>query len=173
MKRKFSHPKQPCHEIGLNKEMLLLFQKMIDAVQSSFIGYSQQIAGLTLQMLGLINTMSVNNQYDKNPVEKAIAKAMFLLQESLERCVDMPDLARQLLMSYSAFRKKFKAMTGLSPNQYHLNLRITRAQELLESTLLNIEEVADQTGFENIYYFSKIFKKKVGTSPKVYRKQFF
>jgi transcriptional regulator GlxA family with amidase domain len=64
-------------------------------------------------------------------------------------------------------------MTGLSPNQYHLNLRITRAQELLESTLLNIEEVADQTGFENIYYFSKIFKKKVGTSPKVYRKQFF
>lgn len=172
MKQGFFDPDQPCLKTGLDRDMLVLFKKMIDVVNASHVGYSQQIAGLTLQILGLVNTISLSKQYDHSPLEKAITKAKFLLQESLEHPVDIPELARQLPMGYSAFRKNFKAVTGLSPNQYHLNLRIERAKELLESTLLNVEEIADQTGFDSIYYFSRIFKKKVGLSPNTYRKTF-
>ncbi|WP_436491586.1 helix-turn-helix domain-containing protein [Chitinophaga sp. ARDCPP14] len=172
MKQGFFDPNRPCIKTGLDRDMLVLFKKMIDVVNASLVGYSQQIAGLTLQILGLVNTISLSKQYDHSPLEKAIMKAKFLLQESLEQPVDIPELARQLPMGYSAFRKNFKAVTGLSPNQYHLNLRIERAKELLESTLLNVEEIADQTGFDSIYYFSRIFKKKVGLSPNTYRKTF-
>lgn len=172
MKQGFFDPNQPCIKTGLDRDMLVLFKKMIDVVNASHVGYSQQIAGLTLQMLGLVNTISLSKQYDHSPLEKAITKAKFLLQESLEHPVDIPELARQLHVGYSAFRRYFKAVTGLSPNQYHLNLRIERAKELLESTLLNVGEIADQTGFDNIYYFSGIFKKKVGLSPITYRKTF-
>lgn len=173
MDHNFFSPSQPCVEIGLDKELLILLQKVIDVVQASFIGYSQQIAGLTLQILGYINTLSKSNQFDNNPIEKSITKAKFLLQESLSDTVDMPKIAREIPMSYSAFRKNFKAVTGLSPHQYRLNLRIERAKELLESTLLNVEEIAEATGFDGIYYFSKIFKKKAGMSPNAYRKSFF
>jgi AraC-like DNA-binding protein len=172
MKQDFFNPHQPCLKTGLDRDLLVLFKKMIDVVNASLVGYSQQIAGLTLQILGLVNTISLSKQYNHSPLEKAITKAKFLLQESLEHPIDIPQLAQQLPMGYSAFRKNFKAVTGLSPNQYHLNLRIERAKELLESTLLNVEEIADQTGFDSIYYFSRIFKKKVGLSPNMYRKTF-
>ena len=172
MKQDFFDPNRPCLKTGLDRDMLVLFKKMIDVVNASLVGYSQQIAGLALQLLGLVNTISLSKQYDHSPLEKAITKAKFLLQESLEQPIDIPQLARQLPMGYSAFRRNFKTVTGLSPNQYHLNLRIERAKELLESTLLNIEEIADQTGFDSIYYFSRIFKKKAGLSPNAYRKTF-
>jgi AraC-like DNA-binding protein len=74
-------------------------------------------------------------------------------------------------MSYSKFRKLFKESTGESPNQYHLNLRLDKAKELLHTTNLNVTEVAYNLGFESVFYFSKLFKKKNGVSPKSYRAQ--
>jgi transcriptional regulator GlxA family with amidase domain len=74
-------------------------------------------------------------------------------------------------MGYSAFRKAFKRMTGQSPNQYHLNVRLNRAKKLLTSTVLNINEISNHTGFESVYYFSKLFKKKNGVSPRSYRNE--
>jgi len=74
-------------------------------------------------------------------------------------------------MSYSKFRQAFKKSTGLSPNQYYLNIRLNKAKELLTSTSLNINEIAYHTGFESIFYFSKLFKKKNGVSPKDYRNE--
>ena len=82
----------------------------------------------------------------------------------------MENLARQLPMGYSSFRIAFKKICGESPNQYHLKLRLNRAKDLLTTTALNINEVADQTGFESVYYFSKVFKKKMGVSPNAFRK---
>ena len=90
---------------------------------------------------------------------KLISKAKFMLEESLDKPVDMEKLVRGLPMGYSKFRKAFKISTGESPNQYHLNLRLNRAKGLLTSTALNINEVASQTGFESLFYFSKLFKK--------------
>ena len=56
-----------------------------------------------------------------------------------------------------------------SPSQYHLNVRLNRAKELLTSTALSINEIASHTGFESVFYFSKLFKKKNGASPRSYR----
>lgn len=173
MKQNFFNPHQPCLRIGLNKELLVLFNQMLDVVKSSFVGYAQQIAGIGLQILGLINTLSINEQCNGNPIEKLISKAKFLMQESVAVTADMHHIAYQLPMGYSAFRKNFKKLTGYSPNQYHLNLRLIRSKELLESTTLSVEEIADQTGFDSIYYFSKMFRKKNGVSPNLYRKQIF
>ncbi|MBX3256398.1 MAG: helix-turn-helix domain-containing protein [Chitinophagaceae bacterium] len=171
MKQKFFNPHQPCLYIGLNKDLLILFNQMLDVVKSSLVGYAQQISGIALQILGLINTLSVNKQYSSNPLDKLISKAKFIMQESITGTIDMQHVAYQLPMGYSAFRKNFKMLTGYSPNQYYLNLRLTRSKELLASTTLSVEEIADQTGFDSIYYFSKIFKKKTGVSPNLYRSQ--
>lgn len=169
MKQDFFSFRQPVTEVGLNKELLTLFNKMLDLVKHALVGYPQQLSGLLLQVLGQINNAIITREYDNNPVAKLISKARFLMHESFEQTLHMEELAQQLPMSYSAFRKNFKAITGQSPHQYHQNLRLERAKELLESTVLNIDEIADQTGFESVYYFSKLFKKKTGTSPKHYR----
>jgi transcriptional regulator GlxA family with amidase domain len=72
-------------------------------------------------------------------------------------------------MGYSKFRKVFKQVTGLSPNQYYLNLRLNKAKALLVNTDLSIVEISNLTGFENLFYFSNYFKKKNGVSPILYR----
>jgi AraC-like DNA-binding protein len=156
--------------LGLNKDILVLFRQLISLVQASLPGYPQQIAGITLQILGLINNISQHHEYRDDPIGKLIAKAKFIIQESFEDNLDMEALAKQLPMGYSSFRKSFKQITGESPNQYHLQLRLEQAKNLITNTLLNISEIADQTGFESVFYFSKLFKKKNGISPNSFRK---
>jgi transcriptional regulator GlxA family with amidase domain len=117
----------------------------------------------------LIHALSTRQELSSDEDEQAIEKAKFFLRENLESTLDMKQLLRQLPMSYSKFRKIFKQQTGESPNQYHLNLRLDKARELLNTTNLNVTEVAYNLGFESVFYFSKLFKKKNGISPKSYR----
>ena len=170
MNNGFFDGQDPFISLGLNKDILILFRDLINTVQASLTGYPQQIAGITLQILGLINNIAEHHEYNDDPVGKLISKAKFIIQESFEDNLDMEKLARELPMGYSAFRKAFKRITGESPNQYHLNLRLERAKNLLATTVLNISEIADQTGFESVFYFSKLFKKKNGISPNAFRK---
>lgn len=170
MNNGFFDRQNPFVNLGINPDVLLLFRELISLIQASLPGYHQQIAGVTLQILGLINTISQHQDYNNDPVGKLISKAKFIIQESFENNLDMEQLARELPMGYSSFRKAFKRIAGESPNQYHLNLRLERAKKLLVTTILNISEIADQTGFESVFYFSKLFKKKNGRSPNAYRK---
>ncbi|ANH83915.1 AraC family transcriptional regulator [Niabella ginsenosidivorans] len=172
MKQGFFNSRQPIVKVGLNKELLALFNRMLDLVKQSLVGYPQQLSGLLLQLLGQVNNAIITREYDNDPVARLISKAKFLMHQSFEKALNMEGLARELPMGYSAFRKKFKEVSGQSPQQYHQQLRLDRAKELLESTVLNIDEIADQTGFESVYYFSRLFKKKTGISPKNYRISF-
>jgi AraC-like DNA-binding protein len=169
MEKGVFNPEHSVVDLGFNTEMLVLYNRLIDLVQASSVGYPQQIAGVTIQLLGLVSTVARYNERGDDPVGKLIAKAKFILQESFTSSVDMERLAYQLPMGYSSFRKAFKNITGQSPNQYYLNLRLERAKYLLMMTNLNINEIASQTGFESVFYFSKLFKKKQGICPKSYR----
>lgn len=160
---------QSIYHTGLDKDILVLFQQLTDTVRASLPGYPQQIAGLTMQLLGHINNIARYGDGNGNRIGKLISKARFMIQESHESRLNMEKLAQELPMGYASFRKAFKRFTGESPNQYHLNLRLERARSLLTTTVLNINEIADQTGFQSVFYFSKLFKKKHGLSPKQFR----
>lgn len=169
MKTFFFHPESPFVEVGLDESLLILFQRLLETVQRAEPGYHQVIPGIALEMLGLVHTVSQHHRHGDNPALRLIHKALFLMRESLDKPVNMEALAKELPMGYSQFRKKFKAITGLSPHDYHLGLRISRARTLLDTTALHINEIAYQTGFDSVYYFSKLFKKKNGVSPRNFR----
>lgn len=169
MKKGFFNPKYPFINAGLNEKLLLLLQELIQTGTNTSIGYPQILSGITLQILGLINAINLQGEKNADPVDKLISKAKFRLQSSLENQVNMEDLVEEFPVSYSKFRKVFRAKVGLSPNQYHLELRLKKAKELLDSTTLSISEIAYKTGFESVFYFSRIFKNKNGKSPKLYR----
>jgi len=83
--------------------------------------------------------------------------------------IDLCALARRYGFNYDNFRKQFKAQTGTGPKQYFLRLKINNSKTLLLNTALNIKQIAEMTGFESQYYFSRIFKEKTGTSPSEFR----
>lgn len=169
MNKGFFDAANPFLQVGESAELLSLLHKVLSTVKTSSAGYNQVIAGITLEILGTLHAVSMLQEAGHDPTAKLISKARFMLEDSLDKPVDMEKLIRELPMGYSKFRKAFKQSTGESPNQYHLNLRLNRAKSLLSTTALSINEVAVQTGFESLFYFSKLFKKKNGVSPRTYR----
>lgn len=83
--------------------------------------------------------------------------------------IDVESLAKMEHISCTAFRKIFKEHTGVSPNEYVIKQRISEACRLLSQTEKKINDIAVDVGYRDPYYFSRIFRKKVGVSPMKYR----
>lgn len=103
--------------------------------------------------------------------DQTVQRVLDLLHRSYGDHCSFAQIARQVGLSPSGLIKKFRKEVGLPPLRYLIGLRIRKAKELLVNTTVGIGEIAEQTGFENIYYFSKIFKKETSLSPMEYRKQ--
>ena len=78
-------------------------------------------------------------------------------------------LADKFGSSPNHFIKKFKEKTGHTPIKYLAIKRIEKAKKLLDTTNLSINEVMEKVGYDDASYFSKLFKKIVGYSPKNYK----
>lgn len=96
--------------------------------------------------------------------QKIIEKATELLRSDKEWKIS--EIAHQCGISESRLRKTFKSIMGISPSEYRLNFKLTRAKYLFESTDLRIGEVADLLHFYDAAYFCKIFKQHTGQTPK-------
>ncbi|HEY4337380.1 MAG TPA: AraC family transcriptional regulator [Puia sp.] len=169
MNKSLFSPSLPVVSPGLSDTLLMQVKKIVEEVRAGSPGYHQVISGITLQILGLVHALSARTQIVEDETLQAVEKAKFYFRENLENPLELKELMRQLPMSYSKFRKIFKEVTGEAPNQYHLNLRLDKARELLSTTNLNVTEVAYSLGFDSVFYFSRLFKNKNGVSPKSYR----
>ena len=88
---------------------------------------------------------------------------------ALDSKADNWDIARKVNLSAAHAAKIFKNDYGISPCQYLLDQRIEAAKSDLSNSDLSVKEIAFKYAFSNPYYFSYVFKKKTGLSPKQYR----
>lgn len=72
-------------------------------------------------------------------------------------------------MSPSYFYQEFRKITGMSPAKYRNYIRINVAKSDLINTDLTVKKIAEKVGFDDVFYFSRIFKSITGTSPSVFR----
>jgi AraC-like DNA-binding protein len=159
----------PIIKTGNNKEVLFLFQKLIETVQVAEQGYYRLASAIVFRLLNVLYLQRLNIYQGKNEQEYKIEKAKYLLLETLHEPVQLTKIAQQVNMGYSAFRKNFKQITGVSPNAYLLNLRLEKVKDLLVSTSLSVQEIALESGFGSIHYLSKFFTKKMKCTPSHYR----
>ncbi len=103
-------------------------------------------------------------------VPETVQTAVHYLQTNFTEHIETTTLASMCNLSSDRFLHVFKAHIGTSPHQYLLMLRIERAKELLLSRELSVSDVASMVGFEDAFYFSRIFKKITGFSPRDFRK---
>ena len=118
----------------------------------------------------------LSRKYSQISIPKAkslvrIGKAIHFIETNLYNNIYIQQLADLSFMSIRNFQRIFKEATGLSPNDYLLELRIQHASKLLTETDSAIYSVSEQVGISDWFYFSKAFKKKFGVSPLAYRKQ--
>lgn len=103
-----------------------------------------------------------------DPVGETLAWALGHLDQALR--VDA--LARRVQMSRRNFDRRFREITGTAPATWLTHQRVLRAQQLLESTRLPVEEVARQCGFSSAAALRPHFRRLVGTAPAAYRTAF-
>ena len=100
---------------------------------------------------------------------KKIKTILSYIANNLQENIAIEDIANYCFYSKSYFMKFFKETMGVSFIQYLNDYRLEIAAELLTTTTDNILDIAFATGFNNISYFNRCFKKKYGVSPRKYR----
>jgi AraC-like DNA-binding protein len=99
-----------------------------------------------------------------------IHEIMGAIRASPARVETVAGLAKRNGFSVSHFSRVFAAVAGLRPQPFLIAARIDHARDLLALTPASIGEVATAAGFSDIYYFSRLFKRRVGVSPSAFRR---
>ena len=167
----FFSPENPVLNIGLHEPLLKLFMDIAELTQTEPFGYRHIIAAKTTEILAHAYALSHGETIRSASNEKLVREACFYILEHAEEPIDFAAMSRRLGTSYSTLRRTFRRHTGLAPNQYLLQIRIRKAESLLNTTTIPIQEIAEKTGFQSMYYFSRIFRIKTGLSPREYRKK--
>ncbi len=102
------------------------------------------------------------------PKDHAIALKK-MIDAKYDEIVDLQELAGNLYISPDYLRHIFKQRIGESPLNYLIRRRLDSACELLNITDLPVGEIAHRVGLDNAYYFSRIFHKRIGSTPSEYR----
>ncbi|MCD7937898.1 MAG: AraC family transcriptional regulator [Tannerellaceae bacterium] len=100
-----------------------------------------------------------------------ITYAIHFMRENLGKKILVDDIARAAGLSTTYFSTFFQKQTGSSPISYLNNLRIQQGCQYLDFTDLKINQICHKIGYEDPYYFSRIFTKIMGMAPKEYRKR--
>lgn len=104
-------------------------------------------------------------------LNQLIRRAQHYIEENHCRDLTLEDLSVELGLNKYYFARQFKELAGISPIQYAIQCRIRTAQHLLLETSGPIPEIAAQTGYKSATHFQQAFKKAVGTSPGVFRRE--
>lgn len=156
---------RPVLQIGHREEFIDTYLKIFEMIQEEKPGFQQVASAMVMKLLAYIVSLEKQKNFSGKRVEKIIRSACFELRENVGAEMDFKKYAEDNHMGYSYFRKMFKQYTGIAPVQYHLNLKIQKAKDLLIFSDQSVKEVAFSLGFQSIHYFSRIFKRKTGFSP--------
>ena len=122
----------------------------------------------------LISRFLSSNRFKTNnpdPIPSKILDVIRYIQLNLNKNLAVIDLARRANLHEDYFSRLFFRYTGQRPLTYLHEKRIERAQYLIAATSISFSEIAEETGFVNVSYFSKIFKKVTSLTPGEYKKQ--
>ena len=110
------------------------------------------------------------NSVSKSKYSFLVANAIDIIENNYYSNISLNDLAERLSIAKSTLEHQFKKETNYSIIEYKFNCQLQEACNLLKITNMQISDVAMETGFNNLSYFSKMFKNKYNLTPKTYRK---
>jgi len=157
-------PVNPIHHIGINRAIIADYEQIVQFCRQQTPGFQVLLGVMVLQLLAHLHVSEISSKTSHEDSE-LVQTARSIMQLHLEDGIEVKHIAKELGVSYARLLKIFRQYTGLTPYQYYLQLRVYRAQELLQQTEFSVKEVAATMNFENQYYFSRIFKKKTGMRP--------
>ena len=130
---------------------------------------SEELAINLLERL-LIRCFEESPEHQSTPLDTRIEEACQFLSRNLADEVNLDEIARHVCLSPSRLAHLFREQMGVNIMRWREDQRMILAKHLLHSTCLPIAKVASLVGYDDQMYFSRVFRKRVGTSPSEFRK---
>ncbi|REE91313.1 AraC-like protein [Paenibacillus taihuensis] len=162
----------PYVHFGAAREVTERFADLLALFSTRPFGYQARMRACLLDIVGLLleETHTAEGIKQDSPHKAMIAEMIGLMQrgDADQAEPDIDGVARSYGMTPKYARTLFKQATGLSLTRYLATLRMERAKELLRRGGLSIAEIAAQCGYDDLHYFSRLFKKLEGMPPRAY-----
>ncbi len=149
------------------EELLLRIKKLLELRKNLQQYYSKQI--------GINNTAEISTEdIETLAIEKTEHEFVKKVREIVEANFsnyefNIEQLCKLMFMSHSQLHRKLEALTGCSPNQFIRIIRLNKAKELLANPALSIAVIAQDCGYNDPGYFSRVFKQEYGITPQEWR----
>ncbi|MCU7547968.1 AraC family transcriptional regulator [Chitinophagaceae bacterium LB-8] len=127
--------------------------------------------GIILQLLSRFLDSEKFKQKNAASIPSKILEAISYIQLNLDKDLTVVNLAKRANQNLDYFSRLFLQYTGERPHAYVQEKRIERAQYIITTTNKSYSEIAEETGFESLPHFSRIFKKVTSLTPGQYRQQ--
>lgn len=156
--------------VGLHPKLIADFENLL-SIQKTGYQFSRFIyaSNLLAQLLTYIAVLAPNTRGQAGSYID-LDKIHSLMEAHLTTQLDLDTLAKSANLSKFHFSKKYKELTGNSPIQHFLHMKMERACYLLDISERTIASISEELGYEDAQYFSRLFKKVIGISPREYRK---
>jgi len=167
--------------LGVDARKPLLYIPDVEMMHQAFedvyacLNYHYSDAGLLamtgelIRFLGKIKLHHSNPHREQQAVEDRILSTVDFMEQHLDMPLTLAALAARAGQSIPHYSKLFKRRTSQSPMAFFLQLKVRKACELLGETHQSVKTIASQLGYDDPYYFSRLFKKIQGCSPAHYR----
>lgn len=152
-------------------DVFYCFERCHAIAQRGALAGHEMLSTLGLHLLSVLASLQRGRSDRESHADAAVDRAQALITLRCQEPLHLSRLAREIGVSYSRLRQGFKQRMGISPKQYHLQVRLAKARDLLANTPKSIKEIADILGFESAFHLSKQFKSRMGESPATWRKK--
>jgi AraC-like DNA-binding protein len=157
-------------QIPFNEKTIEIWQNIYQTLE---MGYSiENLCSASFCLYHLIAILLFPQRHiqsDKEEDGDIITRTINNMRDNLGKKLTVEDMATKHQLSVSHFSNIFRKATGMPPIDYFIHLKMQRACQLLYANDDKIKTVALDLGYEDPYYFSRIFKKYIGNSPEQYR----
>ncbi|HEY8420112.1 MAG TPA: AraC family transcriptional regulator [Thermoclostridium sp.] len=148
-----------------------LFDSIFDALSRGSVISNIIYASYGLSYFLATALFMPNNSYDlKNKKNMYVENSIEFMNNNLDKKLTLNDLTRYNNLSKTQLTDIFKEKTGYSPIDFFIRLKMQKACFYLDFTDMSVSEIAEKVGYNDQYYFSRLFKKIMGRSPSEYRK---
>lgn len=153
--------------LGRQPRLMVDFNGLLAVRQTGFrTAGLVHVANRLRQLLAAVPLNADDAEQEQHPDLDLIHNFM---RENLDKRISLEQLAELAALSPAHFATRYRILTGESPIQHFIHLKVERACQLLDTTGLSFLEISARLGYDDNYYFSRLFKKVMGQSPRDYR----
>jgi AraC family transcriptional regulator of arabinose operon len=161
---------RPVLYLGDDPQLLGLFEELIEVSEQGYTPSHLLYAAHTLaHLIGVMIWHRQQNWRGTPDSRQKVAQSITYMKQHLDQPLHVAALAAIANLSPSHYAALFKTQTGYAPIDYLIRLRMHQACQLLDTTNLNIKEIALRLGYEDPLYFSRVFRSVNDASPSDYR----